>query len=163
MADTCVVVADGARARLFLADAAGADDTQLVEMEDLVNAEYQARGRDVLPAVHSTRNTGRQSGPMHPYAQRRLRHRLELEKRFAQDVAGKVAALTQSWSRGSVVLIAEPRMLGLLREAGRGVIRHGVAVKELAKDYTQLTVFELQEQLARSGIIRSPAGRPVQA
>jgi protein required for attachment to host cells len=99
---------------------------------------------------------------VHPYAQRRLRHRLELEKRFAQDVAGKVAGLTQSWSRGSVILIAEPRMLGLLREAGRGVLKHGVTTKELAKDYTQLAVSELHEHLAESGIISSPAARPAQ-
>jgi protein required for attachment to host cells len=162
VANTCVVVADGARARLFLVDTSEADKTRLVEMEDLVNTEYQARGRDVLPTARSTRNTSRQSGPVHPYAQRRLRHRLELEKRFAQDVAGKVAGLTQSWSRGSVILIAEPRMLGLLREAGRGVLKHGVTTKELAKDYTQLAVSELHEHLAESGIINSPAARPAQ-
>lgn len=163
MANTCVVVADGARARLFIVDTSEADKARLVEMEDLVNTEYRARGADVLPKVRSTRNTGRQSGPVHPYAQRRLRHRLELEKRFAQDVAGKVAGLTQSWGHGSVILIAEPRMLGLLREAGRGVPKHGVTTKELAKDYTQLTVSELHQHLVESGIMESPAARPAQS
>jgi protein required for attachment to host cells len=163
VADICVVVADGARARLFIVDTSEADNARLVEMEDLVNTEYRARGADVLPKVRSTRNTGRQSGPVHPYAQRRLRHRLELEKRFAQDVAGKVAGLTQSWSRGSVILIAEPRMLGLLREAERGVLKHDVKIKELAKDYTQLAVTELHQHLVESGIMSSPAARPAQS
>jgi protein required for attachment to host cells len=157
VADICVVVADGARARVFRVDSSDDARPRLVETDDLVNAEYQARGANVLPMVRSTRNTGRQSGPMHPYAQRRLRHRLELEKRFAQEVVAKVAGVTQAWNRGSVVLIAEPRMLGLLREAGRGALKHGVAVKELAKDFTQLTASELREHLAASGIIKRPA------
>lgn len=154
MANTCVVVADGARARLFLVDTSDEDNARLVETDDLVNSEYQARGRDVLPTARSTRNTGRQSGPMHPYAQRRMRHRLELERRFAQEVAGKVAGLTQLWNSGSVILIAEPRMLGLLREAERAILKHGVTIKELARDYTQLSAAELREHLVTSGVMR---------
>lgn len=158
MVDTCIVVADGARARLFLVDASEAGRVGLTEMEDLVNPEYHAHGRQVLTTARSTRNTSRQSGPMHPYEQKRGRHRLELEKRFAQAVAGKAAGLTKSWSRGSVILIAEPRMLGLLREAGREALKRGVTVKELAKDYTQLTAAELREQLNATGIMKAPAG-----
>jgi protein required for attachment to host cells len=156
MADTCIVVADGARARIFLVDSSEAGRVRLVEIEDLVNPEYQLRGARVLPMVRSTRNTSRQSGPMHPYAQKRGRHRVELEKRFAQDVAGRAAGVTRSWSRGSVILIAEPRMLGLLREAGRGVLKRGVSVKELAKDYTRASASELRELLESSGIIGTP-------
>jgi len=156
MADTCIVVADGGRARLFLVDTTEAGKMRLAEMEDLVNPEYQAHGRQVLTTARSTRNTSRQSGPMHPYAQKRGRHRLELEKRFAQAVAGKAAGLTQSWSRGAVILIAEPRMLGMLREAGREALKRGVTIKELAKDYTQLTASELREQLGATGIMTTP-------
>ena len=157
MADVCIVVADGARARLFLVDASEAGTVRLAEVEDLVNSEYRAHGRQVLATARSTRNTSRQSGPMHPYAQRRGRHRLELEKRFAQEIAGRAAGLTQSWSQGAVILVAEPRMLGLLREAGREALKRGVTIKELAKDYTQLTVSELREQLNATGIMKAPA------
>jgi protein required for attachment to host cells len=157
MADTCIVVADGARARLFLVDTTESGKVRLAELEDLVNPEYQAHGQAVLATARSTRNTSRQSGPMHPYAQKRGRHRLELEKRFAQAVAAKAAGLTRSWSGGSVILIADPRMLGMLREAGRDALKHGVAVKELAKDYTHLTPFELGEQLVAAGIIKATA------
>ena len=163
MTETCIVVADGARARLFLVETLEAGRTRLAETDDMVNPEYQARGRHVLPTTRSTRNTSRQSGPVHPYAQRRMHHRLELERRFAQDVAGKAAALVTASGHGSVVLIAEPRMLGLLREAARDALKHGIRVKELAKDYTQLTATELHEHLEASGIVGASASRPAQS
>ena len=62
-----------------------------------------------------------------------------------------------------MILIAEPRMLGLLREAERGVLKHDVKIKELAKDYTQLAVTELHEHLVESGIMIRPAVRPAQS
>jgi len=160
MASTCIVVADGARARVFLAETPENGKGGLVEMVDLVNPEYQARGKHVLPTARSTRNTSRQSGPMHPYAQRRGRHLLELEKRFAQEVVAQAAGLVRGWSRGSVLLIADPRMLGLLREAARAALRRGIVIKELAKDYTQLQVSELYDHLVHSGIMGQAAGRP---
>ena len=163
MADICIVVADSARARLFRVETAGTGKTRLAETDDLVNPEYQARGAHVLPTVRSTRNTSRQSGPMHPYEQKRGRHRLELEKRFAHEVAAMAAARVAAWSGGSVALVAEPRMLGLLREAVRGVLKRDIRVKELAKDYTQLTPAELQEQLAHSGLISSASAQPAQS
>jgi protein required for attachment to host cells len=159
MADTCIVVADGARARLFLAETPENGKGGLVEMADLVNPEYQARGKHVLPTARSTRNTSRQSGPVHPYAQRRGRHLLELEKRFAQEVVARAAGLVRGWNRGSVLLIADPRMLGLLREAGRTAFRRGVTIQEIAKDYSQLPVSELYAHLVQSGVIGQPAAR----
>jgi protein required for attachment to host cells len=59
-----------------------------------------------------------------------------------------------------VLLIADPRMLGLLREAGRSALKRGVTIKELAKDYSQLPVSELYDHLVQSGVMGQPAARP---
>jgi protein required for attachment to host cells len=84
---------------------------------------------------------------------RRARHRVEPDRRFSVDVARKAAALARNGSSGSVVLVAEPRMLGFLRDAVRGALKQAIRVKELAKDYGRLTVSRMQDQLAENGIV----------
>lgn len=148
MNNCCVVVADGSRARLFLLEEAKelVSGSRLVEVADLVNAEGTAHGGDA-PRRRSERNTSRQSGPVHPYGDKRLQHRVEVDRRFAMDVAERTLSLIGGWPRGSLLLIAEPHMLGLMRDALHGALGSGIELKELAKDYTHLTSSKLHRQL----------------
>ena len=156
---TCVIAADGGRARLFVAVTGEASQPglTLVERESFVNPEFRAHGGDLPGRTKAERVTNRDAGEVHPISARRDQHRLELERRFAREIAQRAAALTQAWDGGSVVLVAEPRMLGLLREPLRKALRQGIDLKELAKDYSHFTASELRDHLALNDLI--PVGR----
>lgn len=147
IAPCCVVVADSARARLFLADTGEDGKPRLAEQADLTNTDYLARGAGAAQ-VKTERNTDREAGPMHPQFEKRAQHRLELEHRFAREIAHRTATLVQEWREGAVMLIAPPHMLGQLREVMRSALPRQLTLKELAREYTGLTAAELARQLA---------------
>ena len=159
MDNTCVVVAGSGRARIFMLEESSAPRApfRLIERGKLTNASLRIRGRSVTGRPRTETNTNREAGPMHPMGAQRERHRIELERRFSVEIARKAAALARNWSTGSVVLVAEPRMLGFLRGAVRGALKPAIRVKELAKDYAGLTASRLLDHLAVDGIV--PAGR----
>lgn len=160
MDNTCVVVAGSGRARIFLLEESPAPRApfRLIEHGTLTNADLRSRGRSVTGRPRTETNTNREAGPVHPMGAQRERHRIELERRFSVEVARKAAALAKDWSMGSVVLVADPRMLGFLRDAARGALKPGIRVKELAKDYAHLTASKLQDHLALSGVLPARRG-----
>ena len=160
MDNICVVVADARRARFFVLQESDAPRApfRLAGRGTLSNMSLRARGRSVTGRVRTETNTNREAGPVHPIGAQRERHRIELERRFSVEVAGKAAAVAKTWLTGSVVLVADPRMLGFLREAVRGALKPGIRVKELAKDYARLTASRLRDHLAGDGIVPGRGG-----
>ena len=160
MDNVCVVVADGKGARLFLLQESDAPraPVRLVARGTLSNADLRSRGRSVTGRVRTETNTNREAGPMHPIGAQRERHRIELVRRFSVEVARKAAALAKNWATGSVVIVADPRMLGFLRETVRATLKPRIQVKELAKDYAGLTISRLRDQLAEDGIVPAHDG-----
>ncbi len=158
--NACIIVADGGRGRLFavVEDGSTQGRVSLVERESLVNPDYRAHGEDSPGRTKSERVTNRQAGDVHPIDARRDQHRLELERRFAREIAEHAAQFTRGWSHGSVVLVAEPRLLGLVREPLHRALNPAVELKELAKDYSHLTAAELRDHLALNCMI--PSRRP---
>lgn len=149
MSNTCIIVADGKRARLFLVVPDGGPRRKLrfVEQVTLVNQETKARGRNNADHVKSERNTNRQAGPMHPIGAQRERHRLEHERRFGAEIVEQAVDLTAGWNEGVMVLIADPRLLGLMRGRLRRALRSGIKLEEPAKDYSGLSTAELERTL----------------
>ena len=160
MDNICVVVADARRARFFVLRESDAPRApfRLADRGTLSNMSLRARGRSVTGRVRTETNTNREAGPIHPIGAQRERHRIELERRFSVEVAEKAAAVARNWMTGSVVLVADPRMLGFLREAVRGALKPGIRVKELAKDYARLTASRLRDHLAGDGIVPGRGG-----
>lgn len=160
MDNTCVVVADARRARIFLLQQRTAPraPVRLVARGTLSNADLRSRGRSVTGRVRTETNTNREAGPVHPIGAQRERHRIELQRRFSVEVARKAAALAKNWATGSVVIVADPRMLGFLRETVRATLKPRIQVKELAKDYAGLTISRLRDQLAEDGIVPAHDG-----
>ncbi len=154
MPDCFVIVADGARARMFVLqqDSALRTRLRLVEKVDLVNTDYMARGQHA-PAVRSERNTSRQAGPVHPQDAERDRHRIELERRFAREIAAHASAMTRVGGAVKLVLAAEPRMLGLIRRPLRAAIGERVTISEMARNHTHLTPSRLCQRLLADNII----------
>jgi protein required for attachment to host cells len=155
-----VVVADRGQARLYTIEAN--DGTRrgsaLVERAELANPDPRGLGSSVPGRPRTETNTNRQAGPVHPIGAQRERHRLELERRFAAEIAASAAKLTSTWPRGAVVLIAEPGLLGLAREFMRDAVDPRVELKELARDYAHLTRAELHEQLIAGGLLPEARG-----
>ena len=87
----------------------------------------------------------------------RERHRIELERRFGHEITRQAGVITKGWKEGTVVLVAGPRLLGLMRDPMRKALLRGVELKELAKDYTHLAPAELYDHLGLDSI--APARR----
>jgi protein required for attachment to host cells len=157
MNKTCIVVADGRLARFYGVEAVESprQNFKLVEQTALANPNSDLRklGESTTGRVRTETNTNRAAGPMHPMAAQRERHRDEFDRRFVQEISRQAADLTRGWKEGAVVLVAEPRLLGLMREPLRKAVHQGIELKELAKDYAQSTTAELRDQLASSGIL----------
>lgn len=155
MKRTCLIVADGARARLFVA--APADGARrgirLVERAALASDEVKSRSSGG-GAVKSERNTNRQAGPVHPIEAQRDRHRVEHERRFGAEIVERVAELTSDWDEGVIVLIAEPRLLGLVRERLRNALHPHLRLEELAKDYSSYSKFALERLVASRRLVQ---------
>ena len=69
------------------------------------------------------------------------------EQRFLTDLAKRLEAAVTAGEMKSLILIAPPRALGVLRQAASGNLRHAIRV-EIDKDYVKLPVHEIEKHLA---------------
>ncbi len=158
MTDYCIVVANGARARIYALEHPAQPEFEsgpdLVEVQTLASPEHAARDR----AVYTDQITGRNRRPTtggHDYDEHRDAHDDEVEKRFARDIA---EAMRVQGTRHNV-LCADSRMLGFMREALAAA--GGPDVAEVAHDYTSLSARDLQARLAEARLVparRAPGG-----
>lgn len=158
------MVADAKGARFFGIEAVDMPraKTKLVERAALPNPNFdlKALGEGTTGRVHTETNTNRQAGPMHPMGAQRERHRGELNRRFVKEISRQAGQITGGWKDGTVVLVAEPGLLGLLREPLREALHQGIVLKELAKDYAQFSPSELHDHLTQNRVI--PESRAAQ-
>lgn len=146
MNNTCIVVADNARARVFTVVAGDRPrcKLQLLERLALVNPEARVRSGDNFAEVTSERDASQQAGPGHPIGAQRDRHRLEQAGRFGSEIVGRVAELVADWHEGRILLIADPQLLGLMRARLRGALKDTIKLEELARDYSALSTTQLE-------------------
>lgn len=157
MNDCWVIVADGARARFMVLERYTAVPPRaalrLVESAKLSNPEHTVEGRRAMRKIKSGRDTGRGRMAPHGYTDKREPHEAEVLRRFASRIAEQATALVTTGKMSSMVLVADPRMLGLLRAALEPVSKGGVTVRELAHDYTGCTAPQLQQHLRENGLL----------
>jgi protein required for attachment to host cells len=157
VSDCWVIVADGARARFMtverLAEVPERAAVRLAESARLSNPLHTVGGRRALRKIKSGRDTGRGRIAPHGYTDKREPHELEILRRFAARIAGRARALIAAGEAASMVLVADPRMLGLLRTALKPVCKERVKLREFAHDFTWCTTAQLQRRLARSGLL----------
>lgn len=155
--ETWVVAADGAHARFLAVEpqpaAAAAGAVRLVERLQLANAEHTAAGRRAGRKIKSGRDTTRGSASPHGFADHRAAHEHELLRRFAAQIAREFSALHGAAAAPALVLVAAPRMLGLLRETLAPLVKAGAQVRELARDYTGCAPLEMQAHLAANRLL----------
>lgn len=160
---TCVIVADAKHARFFSVEPSDTPrhGMKLVERELLSISDPSDTGASVTGRPPTETNTSRQAGPVHPIGAQRERHLLEHDRRFGREIARHAGQLTGQWKEGTVILIAEPRVLGLSRESLRDTLNPAVELKEVAKDYAGLTADELRDRIDLTSIVvagRSASG-----
>jgi protein required for attachment to host cells len=156
-----VIVADGARARFMAIERhAGAPQRaalRLVEIAQMSNPEHTARGRRDSRKIKSGRDTSRGGLSPHGYTDHREHHEAEVLRRFASRIAEQAASRVALAKASSVLLVADPRMLGLLRAALEPVAKAGIALRELQRDYTWCSAPQLQRHLAVNGLLPQAA------
>lgn len=162
---TCVVLADGARARLLTYRWQSGDEEELgalTERCDLVNPNHRLRAGD----VHSETRPGLQraapGGPGHATDDHRTRHREQEEKRFAAEVARAIGELCQKMGHCRLLMIATPHLLGEVRAV---LAKHPdwtravVEQVERNRDLSQLTEPQVHDWLAANDLL-PPRPRP---
>jgi protein required for attachment to host cells len=156
MNQSVVAVIDGTKARFFTLEAAEFPEYQsspnLVEQECLTSAAKELQGKDLWANTKTGRNRG-SSGQAHSYDDHRENHMDEFERSFAKEIANKTAELAQSRQAQAVLLVAEPQILGLVREVISSQIPKHLKVTELAKDLCKLKSLELHEYLAHRDLL----------
>ena len=164
MSEYVVVVADGSRARFFTLEPAEIPEIEggpnLVEREDLANPERELPDRELWSEPKTGRNRAPNGGPAHGYDDHRAQHEAEYERRFARTVAERTVALANANGTRRVVIAAEKRMLGFLRNELGALARAGIEVREVARDLSKLAARQIHEHLAKEGVLprrRNPA------
>lgn len=155
---TCVVVADRARARLFInapsAERIGVDGRgqELVEVEALTDPEGELTGKQMFSSTRSGSNRS-PHGATFEYDDHRQGHRSEEERRFAKRIAEAVRTRIATEQPSKLILAIEPHLLGLLRQALNGQLQQSLEVVELAKDFSWHTPEHVQAALERCGAL----------
>lgn len=163
MLKTCVVVADRARARLFVtvpgAERSVTDATEeLLELEALTDPDGELTGEQLFSNTRSGTNRS-PHGAQFEYDDHRAAHREQQERRFAKRVASAIRQrLTEEGAR-KLVLAVEPHMLGLLRHSLATESLDGAERVELAKDFSRHTPRHIHEALVRCGALAAAVQR----
>lgn len=164
MVRTCIVVADSARARFFtlevpiepLLDGA----VRLVERGDLVNPEAELPEQELF-SDRPGRGHASSTAPAHGLDGQRSQHRRERERRHARRVAVEIEQFVARQEATQLLLVAEPRLLGVLREQlDERRLRVGQIV-EIPENLSRRSLREIQSSLVRRAAVpRSapPAG-----
>lgn len=124
----------------------------LIEHEALLNPTQDVGGKDLWATVKTGRNQG-SAGQAHAYDDHRDNHLEEFERRFAQMIATQIVNLAQTHQAQRLVLVAEPQILGGVRDALNPILPKNLQIQELAKDLCKVKTSELHEHLASKNIL----------
>lgn len=155
MKTCCVVVlADRGRARLVTVEDPDnpmfEGGPRLVEREDLINPEGQTPGKDLFANLKSGRGRGPRRGPAHGLDDHRAGHYDEIERRFARTIADATRRFLDKHPAPRVVLVAEPRLLGMIRVQ---LPELGAKLTELAEDLSWHALPHVRGVLASRGLL----------
>jgi protein required for attachment to host cells len=154
--NTCIVVADGARARFFMLETVEhrPERQRLREVDALTNPEGEETGRELFSNTRSGTNRA-PGGEAHEYDDHRERHRQELERRFARHLAESIRDFASSRVAAKVVIAAEPHLLGALRGPLAKTFPSATPLVELAEDLSWHTPERILSVLVRHGALQA--------
>ena len=152
-----VAVVDGAHARFFTLTAAEFPDAEqsgphLIEHSSLNNAE-----KPIASKGDTNNLIGRKH---HGNRHEKTTQSTETNRRFASKVLQHIHSVTQNFANHDLILVAEPHILGSLRESVSSYVPSTMTVSELAKDLCRLNAHELHKYLANKDML--PCAKRVQ-
>lgn len=151
MNQSVVAVIDGTKARFFTLEQAEVPEYQsgpnLIERKNLSNDTNELHGKDIWSDTKTGRNRG-VKGQAHGYDDHRQNHLDEFERSFAKEIVNAIVNLTKSHHAQQLLLIAEPQILGTIRDAIAPNLPKHIKIQELAKDLCKLKPLELHQYLA---------------
>lgn len=150
--NVCVVIADAARARLYLTEPkrgqAGKPTVGLVERLDLVQLGRRQKDSEVFRNSRPGSRLATPSGPGHAVDDRRDGHREEDDRKFAADIAREAQNVAGDAGCRDIVVAAPARMLGFFRENQPSLENAGFRVELLERELTKLTAAQLGDHPA---------------
>ena len=159
-----VVVADGAHARFFALqnpeEPRVDGGAYLLEMRDLVNPDADIPER-LLFSDRSGRAHASREGAAHSLDDGRERHRRELERRWARRLVDEMAQFVRYEQSTRLLLVAEPRVLGALREQLVHERLRNIEIVELGENLALHPVAHIQSSLASRGLLPAAAAPDV--
>ena len=151
-----VAIIDGTKARFLTLNPVEFEGYEsgptLVEHDGLHSSEKEMHGQDLWANTKTGRNRGT-SGQAHGYDDHRNNHIVEFERRFAQSITRQIMDMVNAHEARRLILVAEPQILGIMREATASCLPPKLKVHEVAKDLCRMTVKELQRYLAERSLI----------
>ncbi|MGB5594769.1 MAG: host attachment protein [Crocosphaera sp.] len=162
MNQAVIAVMDGTKARFFTLEEAEFPEYQsspnLMEHQCLSNTAKEMAGKELWANTKTGRNRGSRSQG-HGYDDHRQNHLSEYERHFAKEVSHKIMEFLGEVESHVIFLVAEPQMLGFVRESLTPHLPKGIKLQELAKDLCKLKPLEIHEYLAHKHLI--PARKAV--
>ena len=136
-----VVVCDGAKALIFEnAGDAQALNLKTREVREQPDARTHEQGTDAPGRAINSVNG-------HRSAMEQTDWHDQSEQRFLTDLSKRLDAAVQAGQTKSLVLVAPPRALGVMRQAATPNLRKAVRA-EIDKDLVKLPVHEIEKHLA---------------
>jgi protein required for attachment to host cells len=139
--DEWVIVCDGAKA-LFLQNAGDSkfpnlQTREVMEQEVPPTSEL---GTDKPGRSHSSVGPGRSSVQQTDF-------HTQQEEEFLRSIMIKLDAAAQSGQMKSIIIVAPPRAIGVLRQHYTHALKQAVR-EEVQKDYVKMPVYEIEKHLA---------------
>lgn len=151
-----VTVVNGTKARFFTLQYPELPEYEsgpnLIEIECFTQTAKELQGKELWANTKTGGNHG-SAHQGHGYDDHRQNHLLEFERNFAKAIASKINNLTQEHQSEQVILVAEPQILGIVREAINGQIPKYLKIQELAKDLCKHKPLAIQEYLASKNLL----------
>ncbi|MGF1542575.1 MAG: host attachment protein [Pleurocapsa sp.] len=156
MSKFAVAVINGTQSRFFTLDSAATSEYEsspnLLEHQGLSNTVNELHGRELWANTKTGRNRG-SGGQSHSYDDRRQNHVLEFEKKFANKISSAMLDLIETYQARHLVVVAEPQILGIMREAMTDKSFKTINVQEVAKDICHLKSTQIHDYLAKKKLL----------
>ena len=156
MGKFAVAVINGTQARFFILDSAASSEYEsgpnLIEHKGLFDSTQELHGQELWANTKTGRNRG-SNGQAHSYDDHRQNHKLEFEKRFANKISSAMIDLIQANQAKQLILVAEPQILGIMREVMNDSLLKNLNIQEVAKDICHFNVNQIHDYLAKKELL----------
>lgn len=139
----CVVVADGSRARILLAESG---QSPLIDEKDFIHPESRLREQDLVSDGTGSESDAGGFGK-HSMGHERTAHEKEM-KNFADELSVEIDRLRQGGDLRRIYLVAAPKFLGLLR-ATLSKQCSSLIEGEISKDLVSHSIEDIRSHLPR--------------